>query len=342
MELIKLLSLFLIIISINFIFKSKNFLLSYTGLKHQIYIQQNKVPLSGGFILLIYFFLNHNDQNLILTFYIFLFFLIGLIGDLNLFKTATLRLIIQILLIIFFVVSLNISIIDLRINFLNEALDNFYINIFFVSFCFLVLINGSNFIDGCNGLAIGYYLIIYVFIFYLNKNQIIISEIDLFLSLIFCLLLLLVFNLSNKLFLGDNGIYILSIFTGYILIEIVNLNKYISPYYIMNLLWYPAFEILFSMLRKIRSNFSPMEPDINHLHQLLFFSYNCRFSFSKTINNSLVGITINLYNLILILIFSVYPENSKFQLILVTINVINYLIVYKLLFDFKKKFKHRN
>ena len=54
MELIKLLSLFLIIISINFIFKSKNFLLSYTGLKHQIYIQQNKVPLSGGFILLIY------------------------------------------------------------------------------------------------------------------------------------------------------------------------------------------------------------------------------------------------------------------------------------------------
>ncbi len=342
MELIKLLSLFLIIISINFIFKSKNFLLSYTGLKHQIYIQQNKVPLSGGFILLIYFFLNHNDQNLILIFYIFLFFLIGLIGDLNLFKTATLRLIIQILLIIFFVVSLNISIIDLRINFLNEALDNFYINIFFVSFCFLVLINGSNFIDGCNGLAIGYYLIIYVFIFYLNKNQIIISEIDLFLSLIFCLLLLLVFNLSNKLFLGDNGIYILSIFTGYILIEIVNLNKYISPYYIMNLLWYPAFEILFSMLRKIRSNFSPMEPDINHLHQLLFFSYNCRFSFSKTINNSLVGITINLYNLILILIFSVYPENSKFQLILVTINVINYLIVYKLLFDFKKKFKHRN
>ncbi len=342
MELVKLFILFIFILSINFIFKSKNFLLSYTGLKHQIYIQRNKIPLSGGFILLIYFLLNHNEQNIILTFYIFLFFLVGLIGDLNLFKTASLRLIIQIVLILFFVVSLNISIIDLRIDFLNEILDNFYLNIFFVSFCFLVLINGSNFIDGCNGLAIGYYLIIYFFLFYLIKNQIIVFEINLFLSLIFCLLILLIFNLLNKLFLGDNGIYILSIITGYLLIEIVNLNNYISPYYIMNLLWYPAFEILFSMFRKIRSNHSPMEPDTNHLHQLLFFSYNCKFKFSHTINNSLVGITINLYNFILIFIFSIYPENSKFQLILVIINIINYLIIYKLLFDFKKKFKHRN
>ena len=342
MELIKLFFLIVIIIFTNFIFNSKNFLLSYTGLKHQIYIQQNKIPLSGGFILLIYFLLNHNDQNIILTFCIFLFFLIGLIGDLNLFKTATFRLMIQIILIIFFVASLNISIIDLRVGFLNKILDNFYLNIFFVSFCFLVLINGSNFIDGCNGLAIGYYLIIYFFIFYLIKNQILVSEIDLFLSLIFCLLILLIFNLLNKLFLGDNGIYILSIITGYLLIEIANLNNYISPYYIMNLLWYPAFEILFSMVRKIRSNFSPMEPDTNHLHQLLFFSYKCKFSFSHTINNSLTGITINLYNLILISIFSIYPESSKFQLILVVINIINYLVIYKLLFDFKKKFKHRN
>ena len=185
-------------------------------------------------------------------------------------------------------------------------------------------------------------MIIYLFLFYLIKNQIIIYEIDLFLSLIFCLLILLIFNLLNKLFLGDNGIYILSIITGYLLTDIANLNNYISPYYIMNLLWYPAFEILFSMFRKIRSNFSPMEPDTNHLHQLLFFFYNCKFKFSQTIKNSLVGITINLYNLILIFILSIYPENSKFQLILVIINILNYLLIYKLLFDFKKKFKHRN
>ena len=342
MELTNLFFLLIIIISTNFLFKSKKFLLSYTGLKHQTYIQQNKIPLSGGFVLLTFFLINHNEQNIILNLYIFLFFLIGLIGDLNLFKSVMIRFLIQVLLITLFVISLNITVNDLRVGFLNEILSNFYFNIFFISFCFLVLLNGSNFIDGCNGLAIGYYLIIYVLLFYLNKNQVIVAEMNLFLSLIFCLLILLVFNLSNKLFLGDNGIYILSIITGYILIEIVNLNKYISPYYIMNLLWYPAFEILFSMLRKIRSNFSPMKPDTNHLHQLLFFYYKRKFSFSQTINNSLVGVTINLYNLILIFIFSIYPENSKFQLILVSINIMNYLIIYKLLFNFKKKFKHRN
>ena len=61
MELVKISILLVIIISTNFIFKSKNFLLSYTGLKHQIYNQQNKIPLSGGFVLLIYFLMNYFD-----------------------------------------------------------------------------------------------------------------------------------------------------------------------------------------------------------------------------------------------------------------------------------------
>ena len=330
------------ILIINYLFKSKNFLLSYTGLKHQTYIHRNKVPLSGGFIILIYFVMNHSDQNIFLTFYIFLFFLMGLIGDLNLLKSALIRFLIQILVIIFFVISLNISISDLRVDFLNTLLNNIYFNIFFVSFCFLVLVNGSNFIDGNNGIAIGYFLIIYIFLFYSISNEQIEYNKDLVLSLILCLSLLLVFNLFNKLFLGDNGIYILSVLTGYILIEIANSNYYISPYYIMNLLCYPAFEILFSMLRKIRSDFSPMKPDTNHVHQQLFFTYKKSLNFSQIINNSLVGITISFYNFVYILVISLHPENSKFQIILVVVYITNYLIIYKLLNNFKKKFHHRN
>ncbi len=340
MEIIKILILIIFILVTNFLFKLKNFLLSYTGLEHQTYIQQKKVPLSGGFIILIYFLINHFDQNLTLSVFILLFFLVGLIGDFNLFKTASLRFFIQIILIIFFVVSLNISITDLRVEFLNMLLNNFYFNIFFVSFCFLVLINGSNFIDGSNGIAIGYYLIIYIFLFYLIKTQEIYFDQNLIFSLIFCLSILLFFNLSNKLFLGDNGIYILSIYTGYILILFVNSNYYISPYYIMNLLWYPAFEILFSMLRKIKSNISPMSPDTNHLHQLIFFFLKKKLNFLQDFRSSLVGITINLYNFIFLFISTLFFENSKFQLVLVVINIANYLVIFKLLNSFKKKFKH--
>ena len=340
MEIIKLLILVMVILVTNFLFKSKNFLLSYTGLKHQTFIQQKKVPLSGGFIILIYFFINHLDQNLILSVHILLFFLAGLIGDFNLFKTASLRFLIQIILIIFFVISLNISITDLRFQFLNMLLNNFYFNIFFVSFCFLVLINGSNFIDGSNGISIGYYLIIYIFLFYLIKMQAINFDQNLIFSLILCLSILLVFNLSNKLFLGDNGIYILSIYSGYVLILFADSNYYISPYYIMNLLWYPAFEILFSMLRKMKSGISPMSPDTNHLHQLLFFFFKKKLNSLQVFNSSLVGITINLYNFIFLFISTLYFENSKFKLIFFIINIINYLVIYKLLSGFKKKFKH--
>ena len=101
MEIIKILILIIFILVTNFLFKLKNFLLSYTGLEHQTYIQQKKVPLSGGFIILIYFLINHFDQNLTLSVFILLFFLVGLIGDFNLFKTASLRFLIQIILIIF-------------------------------------------------------------------------------------------------------------------------------------------------------------------------------------------------------------------------------------------------
>ena len=35
---------------------------------------------------------------------------------------------------------------------------NYYFNLFFVTFCFLILINGTNFIDQLNGLVILYYI----------------------------------------------------------------------------------------------------------------------------------------------------------------------------------------
>ena len=37
-------------------------------------------------------------------------------------------------------------------------LSNDYFNIFFTVFCLAILLNGSNFLDGLNGLISGYYL----------------------------------------------------------------------------------------------------------------------------------------------------------------------------------------
>ena len=38
--------------------------------------------------------------------------------------------------------------------------------------------------------------------------------------------------------------------------KLINNNVLISPYFVMNLLWYPAYETLFSIIRKVSGFFS--------------------------------------------------------------------------------------
>ena len=44
-----------------------------------------------------------------------------------------------------------------KIYFLDLILENIWISFFFTTFCILIAINGTNFIDGLNGLVLGYY-----------------------------------------------------------------------------------------------------------------------------------------------------------------------------------------
>ncbi len=200
----------------------------------------------------------------------------------------------------------------------------------------MVLVNGSNFIDGNNCLAIGYFLIIYLAITNLYFNNNIYLEISMLTYFLITLFILLIFNLFNKLYLGDNGIYLLSIYTGFTLIILFKNNPEFSPYFIVNLLWYPAFEILFSMLRKLSVKFSPMEPDILHLHQLIYYYFNKKFKYKKKILNSLTGISINIYNFIIIYFASINIYNTKNQILFLSISLSIYLLSYIFFLNYKK------
>ena len=329
-----------IIFFINSILLKNFFLLNDTGKNHQKYTNLNQVPLSGGLLIMIFFFYFIPIFDLLVL--ISTLFILGLLADLNLVNSPLKRFIFQIVLIVIFVIYLEIEILDLRIEILNTILKNNFFNLFFCSMCFLVLINGSNFIDGNNGLSIGYFLITFLFISkFSNLDYFNFDNLNLF---IFFLFILLVFNLFNKLYLGDSGIYILSIFSGYILINIYNNNDNISPYYIVNLLWYPAFEILFSMIRKINLKFSPIEPDTLHLHQLVFFYLTKKLKNRKNITNSITGLSINLYIVISLTSASNYLDNSKVQALFLLMNMMIYLIFYLIFYRYKllfeKKFDH--
>ena len=73
MELVKISILLVIIISKKIIFKSKNFLLSYMVLSIKFIINKTKYLYQES-LLLIYFLMNHYDQNITLTFIFSSFF----------------------------------------------------------------------------------------------------------------------------------------------------------------------------------------------------------------------------------------------------------------------------
>lgn len=317
-----------IIIFVNSILLKKKLLLNNSGKSHQSYTNNNYVPLSGGIFILIFLFVF--VENYIFIFFIFILFNLGFLADLNIFNSPSQRFIFQIILISLIVNFLDIQINDLRIDLINSILQNSLINLIFCSLCFLVLINGSNFIDGNNCLSIGYYLLI---TFVLSKISYLYNiqfffEINQF---IFFLIILLIFNFFNKLYLGDSGIYLLSFTIGYLLVNIYRETNYISPYFIVNLLWYPSFEILFSFFRKLKSKYSPMKPDTFHLHQLLYSLLIRKLSISKPYLNSITGILINIYLFVIIFLAMTVMENSKLQLCFLVINIFNYLLLYTFL-----------
>ena len=316
---------------INLILRKNNFLINNTGQDHQTYTVDEKIPLSGGVLILIFFYYYYNSFDLRFLSYLTIFFLIGLLSDLNLIKSPIYRFIIQSLLILVLIFDLSITIQDIRIEYLNNFLDNKYFNIFFIFLCFSILLNGTNFMDGNNGLSIGYYLIILLIIFKLIEDQRINYEIKILYPFIVILLILLFFNLFNKLYIGDNGVYLLVIFCGYTLIDIYSKNPNISPYFIVNLLWYPAFETLFSILRKLNYGFSPMSPDTRHLHHMIFKVYNKKLNFKNKVSNSLTGVSINIYNFLILFSASMYLRETKIQVLCIFISVIIYSTLYFIL-----------
>ena len=131
--------------------------------------------------------------------------------------------------------------------FLNYFIGNSIFNLVFTSFCILILLNGSNLCDGVNCNVMGYYLILCTAIMLSDLSPpSAFLQIEIIVNIFF---IFYIFNLFKKYFLGDSGVYVISIFMAVYIIQFINLNTTASPLIALNLLWYPAFENLFSILR---------------------------------------------------------------------------------------------
>ena len=115
------------------------------------------------------------------------------------------------------------------------------------------------------------------------------------------------------------------------------MNGQVSPYFLANLLWYPAFENLFTIIRRRISDNNNYLPDNEHLHQLIFKYFKKRNIVKNNfLLSSIVGITINSVLLTNYLIGFKYYNHTITQVILIMFGIFLYVIVY---LNLKKKLK---
>ena len=320
----------ILFISLLFFFKKINFLnenIIYS--KHKSFVRNKREPviIGGIYIYIILFFYFPSDL-INLKIFSFLMLIIGLFSDKNLIANPLIRLLLQIFSLTLLILFDGLNIRSINISFIDILLNYELINIIVTIFCFLVLINGSNFLDGLNCLLSGYFILVILSLLYVDYNNQDIA-IEIFDQLRFLLVGMIIFSLFNFFgysFLGDGGAYLLSLLFGYFLIESYNSNASISPFFVALMLWYPAFENLFSLSRRLYFKSKVSRPDNNHLHQLIFKFFAKKFS-TKNLN-SITSIAILLYNLIIFCLSLNFYYHSQILIGLLSINICIYLFLY--------------
>ena len=302
---------------------------------------ETPISISGGtgiffsfLILNLYLFLSKEIVYYEYLSFCSLFFILGLSDDLKLDLRPKFRLLAMLIILIGLVISNNFYVENTGIEFLNRFLEIDIFALFFICLCFLFIINGSNLIDGYNGLLSIHTLIILInlsFVNYLNEN----NDLAFF---ILCLILILITFLKYNfpkasIFLGDGGSYFLGAFIAISVIKTSIANPMISPFYFCILLFYLFFEVFFSFIRKItKERISPLFPDKKHLHMLIYKNF-LKKNNNKLKSNYYVSLVINLVYLTLTIPAVMMMEDGLFCKYYSILFFVIYLYVYKISYE---------
>lgn len=244
---------------------------------------RKKTPLIGGTILLINILVLMTYQLIFLKEFLFFekgyfkikdiagilililsFYFLGLYDDkhnLNPLKKIFLSII---LVIISIKLNKELVILNFSLSFYDSKifLENF--SLIFTIFCFIVLMNSLNFYDGINGQSCIYFLIIFSYLLISTKRY------EFYIFILIILFFLLILNLKNQLFLGDNGVYVLSIILSVALIYEHNIyENIIFADEIFMLLLLPGLDLIRLTTTRLLKGKNPFYGDRDHIHHLL-------------------------------------------------------------------------
>lgn len=144
--------------------------------------------------------------------------------------------------------------------------------IVFTAFAVGGIANAINIIDGYNGLAGGYLILVstsIAWVSFLVGDSFVLGAA---LAALGAIAGFLCWNWpAGRLFLGDGGAYLLGFWIAEISVLLVVRNAEVSPWFPFTLLVYPIFETLFSIYRRsLLRGQSSGKPDALHFHTLLF------------------------------------------------------------------------
>jgi UDP-N-acetylmuramyl pentapeptide phosphotransferase/UDP-N-acetylglucosamine-1-phosphate transferase len=317
----------LFVLIINFFLKHFNILIDKKNYPHKIFASKKKnVFLSGGILIFSFILIFSVDK--IFIFYVSLIFVIGIFSDNFFLKNPLIRLLLQAIVVSFSVYFLNLEIPSTKISFIDYLLNYKLFSLFFTTFCLLILMNGTNFIDGLNTLVVGYFSCIIIVLVYLYFKISINLDFTFLINFFLVLMVVFFFNFFSIIYLGDTGALILSYVMGVYLINFSANNINISPLFIALLLWYPAFENLFSIIRKILIKKKPFNPDNFHLHQLVYNFIKIRTKIDNFLINSISANIINFYNLIFFILGINFIYSNKYLIYLIIIKSVFYTFLY--------------
>ena len=272
-------------------------------------LHKKKMPILGGVILLINFIplifyqifflgdilsVNINQLSLIeinSTLILILgYFFLGLFDDK--FNLSPNKKLFFSLIISFFIIFLNEQLLIkmISLSFFKNKVFFENTSFLFSIFCILVLVNALNFYDGINGQSC---LIFFVFFSYLFFK----SDLNYFyLLIIYPIFFIFLLNIYNKIFLGDSGVYFLSIILSVCLIYEHNIQEniiYADEIFLLLLL--PGIDLLRLTFLRILSNHNAFKGDRNHIHHLINKHTSLKNTNIILFFLSITPITLNLY-----------------------------------------------
>jgi Na+/melibiose symporter-like transporter len=118
-----------------------------------------------------------------------------------------------------------------------------------------------------------------------------------------------------------------------------NNNLFVSPFFIILLLWYPCFELLFTISRRVLKKKSSFFPDNLHLHYLLASFFKNRFNLKKKNSDIFTSLSVGIYNYFIFYYSINFISRTKNLITIILINILLYSFIYIILKNLKMRRK---